>query len=101
MFDHQTLVIAHKVIQRGEPEELAALFVINSAIRERLSRQCHLFHLPRPLAGNGQAAVRLSSCCSDQQSPTPAVAAAYRRARLLALSAVKAAIVDGTLKHQH
>ena len=33
--DHQTLVIAHKVMQRGEPEELAALFVRSSAIRER------------------------------------------------------------------
>ena len=37
MSDYQTLVIAHKAIQRGEPEE-TALFVINSAIRERQSQ---------------------------------------------------------------
>ena len=35
MSDYQTLVIAYKVIQCREPEELAALFVANSAIRER------------------------------------------------------------------
>ena len=45
MSDYQALVIAHKVIQRREPEELAALFVANRAIRERQSRQDHLFHL--------------------------------------------------------
>ena len=33
--DHQTLVIAHKVIQSSKPEELAALSVRSGAIRER------------------------------------------------------------------
>ena len=76
MSDHQTLVIAHKAIQRGEPEVLAALFVTNSAIRERQSRQDHLVSSSATAAGNGQATVRLSSRCSAQQSPISTVAAA-------------------------
>ena len=54
MSDYQALVIAHKVIQRREPKEIAALFVTNSAIRERQSRQDHLFHLPRTRLETGE-----------------------------------------------
>ena len=54
MAEYQTLAIAHKAILRGEPEELASLFVTNSAVRERPSRQDHLFHLPRPRLETGK-----------------------------------------------
>ena len=36
--DYQTLVIAHKVIQLGEPEELAALFVTESSGKDILGK---------------------------------------------------------------
>ena len=54
MSEYQTLVIAHKAVQRGEPEDLAALFTANRDTRERHTRQDHLFHLPRPQLETGK-----------------------------------------------
>ena len=96
MSDYQTLVIAHKAIQRGEPEVLAALFVTNSAIRERQSRQDHLYHLPRPRLETGKrrfgyrAAALLNTLPSRLLRLPPA-----RFAR-----SAKAAIVDGSTGHR-
>ena len=54
MSDYQTLVIAHKAMQRGEPEDLAALFVCNHNTRDRHTRQDLLLHLPRPRLETGK-----------------------------------------------
>ena len=54
MSDYQTLILAHKVIQRGEPADLAALFTNNLDVRERHTRQDHHFHLPRPRLESGK-----------------------------------------------
>ena len=67
MTDYQTLVTAHKAIQRGEPEALASLFRHNADARGRSTRQDHLLHLPRPRLETGKrrfgyrAAVLLNS----------------------------------------
>ena len=97
MFAYQTLVIAHKAITRGEPEKLADLFITNSAIRDRQSRQDHLFHLPRPRLETGKrrfgyrAAALLNSLPSQLLQLPPA-----RFAR-----PVKAAIVEGLSVSSH
>ena len=54
MSDYQTLLTAHKAIQHNEPEELAALFTQNREVRERGTRQDHLYHLPRPRLETGK-----------------------------------------------
>ena len=54
MADYQTLVTAHKTIQRGEPEALASLFQLNADARVRSTRQDHLLHLPRPRLETGK-----------------------------------------------
>ena len=54
MAEFQTLVTAHKAIQRGEPEVLASMFTSNSDARARSTRQDHLFHLPRPRLETGK-----------------------------------------------
>ena len=41
-------------MQRGEPEDLAALFVRNRDARERHTRQNELLHLPRPQLETGK-----------------------------------------------
>ena len=103
MSDHQTLVIAHKAIQRGEPEELAALFVTNSAIRERQSRQDHLFHLPRPRLETGKrrfgyrAAALLNSQLLNSQLPSQLLRLPPARFS----RSVKAAIVGGESAYRH
>ena len=103
MSDHQALVIAHKAIQRGEPEELAALFVTNSAIRERQSRQDHLFHLPRPRLETGKrrfgyrAAALLNSQLLNSQLPSQLL----RQPPASFSRSVKAAIVRGESADRH
>ena len=52
--EHQTLVMAHKIMQRGEPEDLAALSVRNRDARERHTRQNELLLLPRPQLETGK-----------------------------------------------
>ena len=42
MTDYLTLVIAHKDIQCGEPEDLVMLFVLNQSFCDRYTRQDHL-----------------------------------------------------------
>ena len=54
MSDYLTLAIAHKVIQCGEPEDLAVLFVTKQNLRDRHTRQDQLFHLPRPRLETGK-----------------------------------------------
>ena len=54
MSDYRTLIIAHKALQRGEPEELAAMFTSNRDARERHTRQDDLLHLPRQQLETGK-----------------------------------------------
>ena len=54
MAEFQTLVTAHKAIQRGEPEVLASMFTPNSDARARSTRQDHHFHLPRSRLETGK-----------------------------------------------
>ena len=60
MSDYRTLVIAHKIMQHGEPEDLASMFTRNrdSANRNKSTRQDNLFQLKRPRleTGNGASA---------------------------------------------
>ena len=44
MSDYQTLVIAQNAKQRGEPKELAAVFVPNGAVRERQNGNLEISH---------------------------------------------------------
>ena len=45
--DYTTLCLAHKVLQSGEPELLAAVLRQNADVRERNTRQDGLLHVPR------------------------------------------------------
>ena len=46
MADHQIIVTAHKMIARRESVALTALFVSNSGMQKRTTRQNHVYHLP-------------------------------------------------------
>ena len=54
MSDLQTLITAHKAIQRGEPAELANMFIVNSTVRAKTTKQDHQFQLPRPRLETGR-----------------------------------------------
>ena len=56
MSDYRTLVIAHKIMQHGEPEDLASMFTRNrdSANRNKNTRQDNLFQLKRPRLETGK-----------------------------------------------
>ena len=54
MSDYRTLITAHKALRRGEPEELAELFVSNRDARNRHTRQDDLLHLPRSQLETGK-----------------------------------------------
>ena len=88
MADYHTLVTAQKAIQRGEPEELATLFTLNSKTRERSTRQDHLFHLPRPRLESGKrrfayrAAALLNSLPAELAQLPPARFARAAKKRL-------------------
>ena len=89
MADYQTLVIAQKAIQRREPEALAELFTCNQDVRERCTRQDHLFHLPRPRLETGKrrfgyrAAALLNALPPDLVQLPPARFARILKARMV------------------
>ena len=89
MSDYRTLTIAHKALQRGEPEELATLFMINRDVRSRHTRQDDLFHLPRPQLETGKrrfgyrAAALLNSLPTEVVRRPPAGFARDARAALM------------------
>ena len=89
MTDHQTLVTAHKAIQRGEPEALASLFQHNADARVRSTRQDHLLHLPRPRLETGKrrfayrAAALLNSFPPELVMLSPSKFARATKARLM------------------
>ena len=49
-----TLCLAHKVMRRGEPDSLAGVFVTNSTLRERNTRQDELLHVPPWRTNDGE-----------------------------------------------
>ena len=89
MSDYRTLTIAHKALHRGEPEELATLFMINRDARSRHTRQDDLFHLPRPQLETGKrrfgyrAAALLNSLPTEVVRRPPAGFARDARAALV------------------
>ena len=48
MADYNTMTLTYKVLRHREPVSLAGLFVRNSDVRERSTRQDSLLHLPKP-----------------------------------------------------
>ena len=89
MSDLQTLITAHKAIQRGEPAELANLFIVNSTVRAKTTRQDHQFQLPRPRLETGRrrfgyrAAALLNRLPGDAIEQRPAKFARTAKAALL------------------
>ena len=89
MAEYQTLVTAHKVIQRREPEGLASLFVTNRDTRARSTRQDYMYHIPRPRLETGKrrfgyrAPVLLNDLAADVlQLPPAGFARAVRAVQL-------------------
>ena len=89
MADYQTVRTAHKLLKHGEPDALAALFINNHDVRERSTRQDHLFHFPRSRLETGKrrfsyrAAALLSSLPADVIGQRPARFARAAKTALL------------------
>ena len=52
--EHCTLCLAHKVQRSGEPEALSSAFHVNSALRQRSTRQDSQLHVPRSRIETGK-----------------------------------------------